>query len=181
MSTLIGDRIHLREFIFDDWKDVHKYASQEIVCRFQPWGPNNEEQTQAFVNQILIDAKKTPRTRFVFAVIEQSTGHMIGAGEFNIRSATNQSGEIAYIINPDYWGKGIATEVAKLLLKFGFKLRIHRIYATCDPRNIGSAKVLKKVGMTQEGRLRDALLIRDGWRDSLVFSILQREWETTLS
>ncbi|MDR6552608.1 GNAT family protein [Paenibacillus qinlingensis] len=178
MSTLIGDRVHLREFNFNDWIDVHKYASQEIVCRFQPWGPNNEEQTQVFVRQILEDAKKTPRNRFVFAIIEQSTGKMIGAGEINIRSRTNLSGEIAYIIHPDYWGKGIATEVAKLLVNCGFKeFHLHRIYATCDPRNIGSAKVLSKVGMTQEGRLRDALLIKDGWRDSLVFGILQYEWD----
>ncbi|GAA3412269.1 GNAT family protein [Paenibacillus hodogayensis] len=85
-------------------------------------------------------------------------------------------------MHPDYWGKGIATEVANLLVNFGFKeLHLHRIYATCDPRNIGSAKVLNKVGMTQEGRLRDALLIKDGWRDSLVFGILQHEWELTSS
>lgn len=58
MSTLIGDKIYLREFNFSDWLDVHKYASQDIVCRFQPWGPNNEDQTQAFVNQIIIDSKK---------------------------------------------------------------------------------------------------------------------------
>ncbi|WP_079909580.1 GNAT family N-acetyltransferase [Paenibacillus sp. 32352] len=178
MSTLIGDKIYLREFNFSDWLDVHKYASQDIVCRFQPWGPNNEEQTQAFVNQIIVDSKKIPRTRFVFAIIEQNTEVMIGAGEFNIRSATNKGGEIAYIVHPDYWGKGIATEVAKLLVDFGFKeFQLHRIYATCDPRNIGSARVLTKLGMTQEGRLRDALLIKDGWRDSLVFSILEDEWE----
>ncbi|MBP1996206.1 GNAT family N-acetyltransferase [Paenibacillus eucommiae] len=182
MSILIGNRVYLREFIFTDWKDVQKYASQAIVCRFQPWGPNNEEQTQAYVNQILEDSKKAPRTRFVFAIIEQSTGNMIGAGEFNIKSTTNKSGEIAYIVHPDYWGKGIATEVAKLLVNFGFKeFHLHRIYATCDPRNIGSAKVLQKVGMTQEGKLRGALLIKDGWRDSLIFGILEYEWETMSS
>lgn len=52
---------------------------------------------------------------------------------------------------------------------------MHRIYATCDPRNIGSSKVLEKVGMTREGRLREDLLIKDRWRDSLVYSILEHE------
>lgn len=178
MTNLIGSRIYLREFEFSDWIDLHAYASQEIVCRFQPWGPNNEEQTQTFVNQVIEDSKKVPRTRFVFAIVEQNTEKMIGAGEFNIRSSTNKSGEIAYIVHPDYWGKGIATEVAELLLKFSFnEFHLHRIYATCDPRNIGSSKVLEKIGMTLEGRLRDTLLIKDGWRDSLVFSILEYEWK----
>ncbi|NRF89835.1 GNAT family N-acetyltransferase [Paenibacillus frigoriresistens] len=177
MSILIGGSIYLREFIFSDWIDVQKYASQEIACRFQPWGPNNEEQTQMFVNQVLEDYKKIPRTRYVFAIIEQRTEKLIGAGEFNIRDTTNKNGEIAYIVHPDYWGKGIATEVARLLINYGFaEFNLHRIYATCDPRNLGSAKVLEKVGMTQEGKLRDTLLIKDGWRDSLVFGILEHEW-----
>jgi RimJ/RimL family protein N-acetyltransferase len=55
-------------------------------------------------------------------------------------------------------------------------LRLHRVHATCDPRNLGSARVLTKLGMTFEGRLRHTQLIRDGWRDSLVFSVLEDEW-----
>ncbi|KRF03407.1 acetyltransferase [Paenibacillus sp. Soil766] len=178
MYKLIGDRIYLREFISSDWLDVHAYASQEIVCRFQPWGPNSEDQSEAFVNQILADTNETNRTRYVFAIVEKSTEKMIGAGEFNIRCFTHKNGEIGYIVHPNYWGKGIATEVAKLLVNFGFKkFQLHRIYATCDPRNIGSSKVLAKIGMIQEGRLRDALLVKDGWRDSLVFGILEDDWK----
>lgn len=83
-------------------------------------------------------------------------------------------------MNPDYRGKGkgIATEVASLLIDFGFKkLKLHRIFATCDPRNIGSFKVLEKVGMTMEGRIRQDVLIRDGLRDSLLYSVLEDEWK----
>lgn len=67
-----------------------------------------------------------------------------------IRDFANKvGGEIGYIMNPDYWGgKGIATQSAKLVMTFGFEtLKLHRIYATCDPRNIGSSKVLEKIGM----------------------------------
>ncbi len=103
---------------------------------------------------------------------------MIGAGEINIRDFTNRVGEVAYIVNPDYGRKGIATDVSKMLIDFGFKeLNLHRIYATCDPRNIGSLKVLKKVGMVKEGRIREDLLIKEGWRDSLLYSVLQYEWK----
>ena len=55
---------------------------------------------------------------------------------------------------------------------------MHRIYATCDPRNVASSRVLGKLGMTREGRLRHTSLIRDGWRDSDVFSILDDEWRS---
>ncbi|WP_282940238.1 GNAT family protein [Paenibacillus sp. RC67] len=177
MIILAGSRIYLRELKFTDWTDVHAYASQESVCRFQAWGPNEEEQSQLFVKQAMEDAEQLPRTRYVFAIMERATEKMVGSGEFNIRSVTDKSGEIGYIVNPEYWGQGFATESAKLLVDFGFKeFQMHRIYATCDPRNVGSSKVLFKIGMTQEGRLRDAMLIKDGWRDSFVFSILEHEW-----
>lgn len=94
-----------------------------------------------------------------------------------IADNSNRVGEMGYVVNPDYWGQGIATEAAHLLIKFGFQeMKLHRIFATCDPRNIGSAKVLEKIGLTKEGRIREHKLIRDGWRDSFLYSILEHEW-----
>jgi len=49
-----------------------------------------------------------------------------------------------YYILPEYRGQGIATETAATLLKFGFNERkLHRLFATVDPENIASWKVLK--------------------------------------
>lgn len=172
---LSNERLYLREMAISDWADVHKYASQEIVCQFQPWGPNSEEESKKFVEEVVEDSTKEPRTRFVFAIHYKEK--MIGAGELNIRDLTNKAGEIGYIVHPDYWRKGIATDIVSLLIDFGFKeLCLHRIFATCDPRNTGSSKVLEKVGMTREGRIRDDLLLQNGWRDSLLYSVLEHEW-----
>lgn len=172
--------ISLREFQFDDWKEVHLYASQERACIYQPWGPNNEDETKAFVKKIIEDAQEDLRTRFAFAVTVQEESKVIGAVEINIRNVKNRNGEISYIINPNYWRNGYATEASRYLLQFGFtKLKLHRIFATCDPRNIASSKVLEKIGMKYEGRMRENLLIKDGWRDSLLYSVLENEWSLT--
>lgn len=174
---LKGERVIMREIEEKDWVDVHKYASQQLVCRYQPWGPNSEEESKDFVKKIIADAKKNPRSRFVFAIILKGNGNMIGSAEFIIQDYSNKIGEIGYIINPDYWGMGYATEAAKLIIEFSFtNFNLHRIYATCDPRNVASSKVLEKIGMTKEGRMREDLLIKDGWRDSLLYSILVQEW-----
>lgn len=178
LNTLTSERLVLREIEDKDWVDVHKYASQEIVCKYQPWGPNSEKESKAFVNQIIVDAKKESRSQFTFAIIIKENGKMIGAGEMYIRDSSNKVGEIGYVVNPDYWGMGFATEVAKLLIEFGFReLNLHRIYATCDPRNIGSLRVLEKVRMIKEGRIRENLLLKDGWRDSYIYSVLEQEWD----
>lgn len=174
---LEGERIILRELEKEDWKAVHTYASQEIVSQYQLWGPNTEKESMAYVKEAMNDAKIHPRVRFAFAVVEKQSGEMIGAGELFIRSSINREGEIGYVIHPGYWGSGYATETATILISFGFStLKLHRIFATCDPRNKASEKVLLKIPMTLEGRIRESILLKDGWRDSLLFSTLDHEW-----
>ncbi|MFC0470315.1 GNAT family protein [Halalkalibacter kiskunsagensis] len=180
-KKLTSTRVYLREINEKDWVDVHEYASQEKVCKYQPWGPNTEEDSKVFVEEVLIHASQNPRTRFVFSIVNKENQRMIGVGEFNIRDFNNRTGEIAYIVNPNYWGNGFGTEVARLLVEFGFsEFKLHRIYATCDPRNIGSSRVLEKIGMTKEGRIREDLLIKEGWRDSLLYSVLEQEWSNKI-
>lgn len=172
-----NSRLYLREFKEDDWSAVHTYASQERVSRHQPWGPNSIEETKKFISDVLGDTQKTPKSRYILAIILKEQDELIGAVEISIKSLTNKSGEIGYIVNPDHWGKGIATEAAAIMIEFGFReLALHRIYATCAPGNEGSQKVLEKLGMSFEGRMRETLLLQDGWRDSNLFSILAREW-----
>lgn len=170
------DRFFLREFMKEDWEAVHSYASQEIVSRYQPWGPNSVGQIQQYIADVLKQQLKKPRVSFTFAVVWKETEEVIGAGELSALDFTNQSGEIGYILHPDYWRKGIATELARLLMKFGFeKQRLHRIWASCDPQNSSSQKILEKVGMIKEGELRQNLRMNGGWRDSLLYAILEGE------
>lgn len=179
-KSLSSEKLMLREFTKSDWVNVHQYASKDIVCQYQPWGPNTEKDSKDFVHQIIKDSTQKPRKRFGLAVIYKEM--MIGAVELNIRDFINKVGEIAYIVNPDYWGKGVATEAATMLIDFGFKeLKLHRIYATCDPRNVASSRVLEKLGMTMEGKLRENIFIKDGWRDSLIYSILEHERQINLT
>lgn len=71
----------------------------------------------------------------------------------------------------------MATQVGRRLLHVAFiQLDLHRVFATCDPRNIGSQRVLTKLGMTVEGTLRHTMKLSDGWRDSTVCGVLRDEW-----
>lgn len=169
-------RFFLREFEQSDWRAVHAYASQEIVSRYQPWGPNTQEETRQYIEEVLARQLEQPRISFTFAVVWKETGRVIGAGELTTIDRINQSGEIGYILHPGYWKRGIGSEMARLLLKFAFEENgLHRIWASCNPKNIGSQKVLERVGMTKEGLLRQNLRMNDGWRDSLVYSVLKKE------
>jgi len=166
----------LRSLVAGDWPAVHEWASQERVCRYQPWGPNTAEQTRAFVESAAAAWQAAPLTRFVYAITLNGT--VIGNCELSLRG--RGQGEISYVLHPDLWGRGLGTSAARRLLEIGFgEHRLHRVFATCDPRNVASAGVLRRLGMTHEGRLREAMVIRDGWRDSDVYSVLDREWEAS--
>lgn len=174
---LTGPRLVLRDFTLDDWPSVYAYASRPEASRFQAWEPNSPGDSQAYVAGAVAAAGDDPRTLFRLAVVLSAQATVIGAGDLKIGSRPFRTGEIGYIIHPHYWGHGYAAEVARLLLAFGFvSLGLHRISGTCDPRNVASARVLEKVGMQYEGHLRETLLLRDGWRDSTLYSILEHEW-----
>jgi RimJ/RimL family protein N-acetyltransferase len=177
IADVRSQRLVLREFGPRDWPAVHAWASRPEVCRFQAWGPNTPEETQAFLQAVLVAAAARPRSDFTLAATLPGNDVPIGSGALYLRDRRFRSGEIAYVLHPDQWGLGLGTELARRLLELGFdRFGLHRIYATCDPRNVASGRVLKKAGMTREGRLREAVLIRDGWRDSDVYGILEHEW-----
>ncbi|SNY54401.1 GNAT family N-acetyltransferase [Paractinoplanes atraurantiacus] len=165
--------VSLRPLTASDYPAVHSWAQLPEVCRFQTWGPNTLAESQSFTTIAARAWAQTPQTRFPYAV--KAAGHTVGTAELKLRDP--HQAEISYLIHPAHQGQGLATAAATRLLNLAFHtFGRHRVYATCDPRNAASARVLTKLGMTHEGRLRETLLLRDGWRDSDLYAILTHEW-----
>ncbi len=174
---LVSPGLILRELVIEDWPAVHDYASRAEACRYQAWGPNTPDESRAFVESAVASSISSPRTRYALALTLATSGRLIGVAELNVRSVAFRIGEISYVVHPELWGEGYATEAATSLLRFGFEvLALHHIYATCDPRNVASGRVLQKCGLVHEGRRRQDMLLRDGWRDSDLYAILEDEW-----
>jgi [ribosomal protein S5]-alanine N-acetyltransferase len=166
----------LRPLRADDWERVQRWAQLIEVCRYQAWGPNTAQQTRDFVEAEARVWQEEPQARYPYAILVE--GAVSGLATLHLRPF--RQGEITYSLHPDHWGNGIVTGAARELLRLGFaEVGLHRIYGTCDPRNAASATVMRKLGMVHEGRLRQNVLIRDGWRDSDVYSILEPEWSPT--
>ncbi|MGN7756929.1 GNAT family N-acetyltransferase [Chryseobacterium lathyri] len=63
--------------------------------------------------------------------------------------------EIGYTLSKKYWGKGIATEVSRALVKYCFlKTETNEVVAVTDLDNIGSQKVLEKAGFNRTDNLK---------------------------
>lgn len=168
--------IALRPLREDDWQAVHEWARLPEVSRYQTWGPNSVEDTQAYVAAALA-ATADPSNGYVW-VAQRPDGRVVGNIELHLHAAQDACGEVGYLMHPEVWGRGHATAAAARVVEFAFtELGLHRVQATCHPDNRASARVLDKLGMTREGRLRENLRMRDGsWRDSEMFAVLAREW-----
>ena len=174
---IAGDRGILREYRAEDLDAVLRYAGDPEVTRYLPWGPEGAEEAAMFLDRVAAAARQVPRAQYEVAVVGRDSGDLLGGARIGVRSTPHRSGDIGYVLRRDQWGKGLGSEIARMLLCFGFEsLHLHRIEATCDPGNIASRRVLEKLGMTLEGRRRDDFFVRGAWRDSLLFSILEHEW-----
>jgi len=169
-------RLELRDFCEDDVHAVHEWASDPEVVRFMGWGPNTREQTREFLQRKFAERTGEPRRTWDLAVVRRDTGQVIGSVGLRLNEPMQQAA-LGYCYHQDAWGHGYATEVAQEMLRFGFEeLGLHRIHASADTRNGASVRVLDKIGMRQEGRLRQHVLMRGEWRDSYRYAILRSEW-----
>ena len=102
---------------------------------------------------------------------------IFGPCGITITNLASRQGAITYYLLPEQWGPGLATETVTTLLKFGFnELGLHRLFATVDPENIASWKVLEKLGLRREGHHREERKIRGEWRDRYIYAILLNEY-----
>ena len=177
MAQVETGRLLLREFVQEDWEAVHRYDTDPEVSRYMEWGPNTEEATRAFIAQAVAAQGAEPRTDFQFAVLLKHDRRLIGACRLAFSHGPSREAGLGYSYERASWGQGYATEAARALLAFGFaEVSLHRIWATCDPANVGSMHVLEKVGMQREGYLREHRWMKGHWRDSLLFAILEQDW-----
>ena len=75
------------------------------------------------------------------------------------------------------WGQGYATEAGRALVDWSFEnMNLHRMHSEADTRNLGSDRVLQKLGFQREGTLRENCIVNGVISDSWVYGLLRREW-----
>jgi [ribosomal protein S5]-alanine N-acetyltransferase len=177
LVTLTTERLILREFKPDDWPAVFAYASDPEVVRFMRWGPSSPEEVQSFLAQVVEWQQAAPRTNYCLAAVLTDSQRLIGGVGIHIVPSDEAQSYVGYCFHRDEWGKSLATESCRALLRFGFQeLNLHRIIASCDSQNIASARVLEKSGMHREAHFRQDLQIKGRWRDTLLFAALADGW-----
>ncbi len=170
-------RLRLREFQKGDEDDIHAWASDHEVVQYMIWGPNTLDHTRENLEKRLSSQKEQPRHVYELAITLKANHALIGSCDITLVQQPRTSGWLGYVLTQQYWRQGYMTEAVAAILKFGFsELNLHRIWATCDTRNVASARVMEKLGMRREAHYVKDAWEKGAWRDSFLYAILNEEW-----
>ena len=176
IPTIETDRLILRKIVIDDVEDMYEYSKESSVTQYLTWSPHVDvTYTLEYVNYL--QSRYRSGDFFDWGVVLKDTGKMIGTCGFTRFDYANNSAEIGYVLNSDYYGRGIATEASARVIKFGFEmLDLNRIECRYIVGNDASRRVMEKNGMSFEGVRREGMLIKGVYRDIGVCSILKSDY-----
>ncbi|GAA2693976.1 GNAT family N-acetyltransferase [Actinoplanes palleronii] len=172
------ERLLLRPLTAADTEALLAYRSRPDVCRYVPFLPMTPEViadrlTTYWSATVLTDEGQS----LTLGIEVAETGQLVGDVILFWHSRKHRGGEIGYVVNPEFTGKGYATEAALAMLKLGFEdLGLHRIVGRIDERNEPSARVLRRLGMRQEARLVHNELFKGEWSTEVDFAMLADEY-----
>ncbi len=176
IPTLETPRLLFRAVKRSDLYDIYEYSSDPNTSEFLLWEPHkNLDYTREFIELVISKYKSGDYNDW--ALVYKETGKMIGTCGFTRIDEENNIVEIGYVINPKFWGMGIATEAAEKIIEFAFEeLKVNRIEAKFMFGNDASLAVMKNVGMKFEGYQREAMFVKGKFKTIGVSSILKREY-----
>lgn len=171
------ERLLLRPLEVADTADFFDYARREETSRYLLWSPHScPRYTRAYLQMIGRFYRKGQF--WDWAVVEKSSGKMIGTCGFTRIEEKHHLGEVGYVLNPDYHQRGYATEAVQAVIAFGFeKLGLYRIEGRYMVENLPSRRVMERCGMTFEGVWRGAMLVKGRHRDIGVCAILKEDYQ----
>ena len=141
------DRLILRAWEITDLDDFFEYASVEGVGEKAGWEHHKSKDKSLEILKMFMEEKK------VFAIVLKENQKAIGSigieelGEELDKDLDNLSGrELGYVLNKDYWNKGIMTEAVSKVVDYCFNtLKLNFLMASYFNHNIASKKVLENL------------------------------------
>ncbi|MET7278692.1 GNAT family protein [Kribbella sp. NPDC005582] len=179
MEPLNGRLTVLREFRADDLDDYAAICGDDRVTDWMAFDSYDRAKAIEVLNGIIERSARPDRSDYMLAVTRRDDDHVIGFARIapGTPARAPWSAKLGYAVHADHWGRGYATDAARVMLGFAFgTLRVHRVTAAIGPENEASIAVVKRIGFSFEGHLRDHVFTNGAWRDSLLYSILETEY-----
>jgi RimJ/RimL family protein N-acetyltransferase len=162
MDEILTPRLRLRRAHGGDLADLHAALSNPEAMRYWSTPPHADlAQTRAWLADMIA---ASPQDSDDFVI--EYDGRVIGkAGCWRLP-------EIGFILHPDYWGQGLASEALSAVIERVFAaFPVDAIEADVDPRNVRSLQVLGRLGFAETRRAVRTVKVGDEWCDSVYLAL----------
>jgi ribosomal-protein-alanine N-acetyltransferase len=151
------ERLIIRPYGPSDDQDLHELISQPEVREFIPDDPMTLEEVRRIIVWLgECYPKNTPEKiiKWTLAMVWRDTNKVIGSCGLGPLDFSPDETELFYALRKEFWGRGLATEAARAVLKYAFEtIRVERLVAVTMPANVGSVKVIEKLGFRYEKKV----------------------------
>jgi RimJ/RimL family protein N-acetyltransferase len=172
------ERLVLRAYRLSDFDGLFAIQSDESVARWLYLEARDADQTRELLRRKIEGASLSAEDEWLSAAVTlRATGELVGDVALHWVSVEHRTGEIGFVFLPAHHGQGYATEASRAVLGFAFDtMGLHRVVGRTEARNVGSARVLEKLGMRREAHLVENEWVKGEWQSELVYALLEREW-----
>lgn len=162
-DTIETERLILRRFNPSDAGDMFKnYCSREKVTEYLTWKPySNVKQCEEYLLNVTLP-KYDKIDTYRWAIVWKENNEVIGCIDVIESLEDLERAELGWVVSDDFWGMGIMPEAGKAVINYLFEVGYSRIQAIHDVDNPKSGRVMEKIGMSHEGRVRKYCRNREG-------------------
>lgn len=149
-ASLVTERLALRRVTAADTPWIERLHGDARVMA-HVGGAQAPEKAREVMRQRMLEYYERHPGFGIWATVERATGAVVGMHLLNnIRGADLI--QVGYLLFPEYWGRGYATEMCIAVLRYGFAdLGLPRIHAIVDLPHLASQRVLLKAGLLRHG------------------------------
>ena len=153
MSILTTDRLIITKWQAGDWQRLYAIMSDAEVMRYVgPYRPITQKEARTFIDEkVQEQCRQEPTT---WSVRRKQSDDLVGYCGYSTRTYGEYLGEteIGWLLSRQYWNRGLMTEAASTVLRYGFEAyNLDTVIASARPQNLGSLNVIKKIGMKSIG------------------------------
>lgn len=173
-TIIVNKYLKLRDAIDEDIYDYIKIPfNKELLKMYGSEMDPNKEKSLDKVQLLVNEIKEAP-----YEWIIEYKDEFIGQVRLTLDCENNKAKFAIGIVNPEYWNKGIGTNVTKAILNFGFsELNLHKIYLKVLAYNKRAIKSYENVGFTIEGEEREGAYINGRYETDIHMGILKSEFQ----
>jgi len=145
-KMITTQRTHIRPIEFKDEPDLFEiYKCPEVFQHFGS-GPYSKEDHKASIKRAVNRWKELGKGELVAVHRSKVIARLI------LFSIEHNGFEIGYLLNPKYWGLGLASEIAEALTNQAFALGAEKVTACARESNAVSRHIIEKLGYTEVER-----------------------------